>query len=217
MLLYTLLCRGTHEYIVIIRPCNYYVSWCNHGLLSNRSRHFATSETDWPIFNQWPWIVLRRVATLISHFSLFYSLSLSLSHTHIWPSFNNLSLIIKFFGLLEVFISENFFFFWLGWGGGVGALLIKVLKVKSFERFVTYMIIWLMLNLWNCGLSSQSHVFWLQMWDSKKNFSFNFGFVALKVNEKEMNWIWVLCLFFLLWFFPSWYTITHNFDVSICF
>ena len=153
MLLYTLLCRGMHEYIVIIRPCNYYVSWCNHGLLSNRSRHFATSETDWPIFNQWPWIVLRRVATLISYFSLFYSLT--------QPSFNNLSLIIKFFGLLEVFISEIFFFF--GGGGGLGVLLIKVLKVKSFERFVTYMIIGLLLNLWNCGLSSQSHVFWLQM------------------------------------------------------
>ena len=126
MLLYTLLCRGTHEYIVIIRLCNYYVSWCNHGLLSSRSRHFATSETDWPIFNQWPWIVLRRVATLISYFSLFYSLTHT--HTHIWPSFNNLSLIIKFFGLLEVFISEIFFFFFgffLGGGRGWGCCLLK--------------------------------------------------------------------------------------------
>ena len=70
------------EYIVIIRPCYYYVSWCNHGLLSSRSRHFATSKTDWPIFNQWPWIVLRRVAALISYFSLFYSLSLTHARTH---------------------------------------------------------------------------------------------------------------------------------------
>ena len=74
---------------------------------------------------------------------------------------------------------------------------ILVLKVKSFERFVTYMIIWLMLNLLYCGLYSQSFDFWLQIQDSMKICGFNFYLVALKMDEKEMNWIWVLCFIFL--------------------
>ena len=86
------------------------------------------------------------------------------------------------------FFSFFFFLFWV---------YILVLKVKSFKRFVTYMIIWLMLNLLNCGLSSQSCDFWLQIQDSMKICSFNFCLVALKLDEKGMNWIWVLCLIFL--------------------
>ncbi|KAK9989658.1 hypothetical protein SO802_029897 [Lithocarpus litseifolius] len=63
---------GRHECIVIVRPCYYYVSWCNHGLLSSRSRHFATFETDWPIFNQWPWIVLLRMASALHPSDVFW-------------------------------------------------------------------------------------------------------------------------------------------------
>ena len=62
-----------------------------------------------------------------------------------------------------------------------------MLKVKSFERFVTYMIIRLMLNLLNCGLYSQSFDFWLQIQDLMKICGFNFYLVALKMDEKEMN------------------------------
>ena len=83
----------------------------------------------------------------------------------------------------------GFLFFFFGF--------ILVLKVKSFEILVTYMIIWLMLNLLNCGLSSQSCDFWLQMQDSMKICSFNFCLAALKMDKKEMNWIWVLCFIFL--------------------
>ncbi|KAL4611358.1 hypothetical protein ACB092_08G118500 [Castanea dentata] len=47
-------------------PCYYYVSWCNHGLLSCGTCHSLMFESDWLICNL-------RVATLISFFSLFCS------------------------------------------------------------------------------------------------------------------------------------------------
>ena len=49
------------------------------------------------------------------------------------------------------------------------------------------------------------------MWDSEKICNFQFGLVALKMDENEMNWVWILC-FILLFVVVSFmvYNLTHS-------